>query len=1059
MKTKTKTTIICLLLCVCLIIAATLTACKDKQLNWEFKEGETFLNLGMEVVKGDQQSSIVVTSKEDVFSSVNKDQIKLFAVTFSETEELGAVQENIEITNFSVNFDNARQITITVPKGDKEYFGFNVAIHPSATNSGKPAEASSLNALNTKDIVTCKATIDEEFTVGDVNPVIEVKLTNTALSDDFNNDMIRLTGAFSNLSITSVSGTDVITVTTTGTVSFSAPLLASVDFAGEATTSGTSLSAMSKINYRLAYIKQDSFVFANNKLTFDVELNSDEFKFAVNDSFSSSGATYTVKAISEDKKVITLSVASAAANLDAAIDVLLNKETMTFPKEKLLSNAALTVNFYATKATFGASIDYIEKDEENANTYIATIYIYPISGEMDTLAASNLTFGGDFKNANITSVVKGNEIHQVVFTFTKEGVNLEDAIFSGTLTLAAGKVKNAWGTTREELVSEISYTTNMDRGETLDAIKGFVDANKDTFETIGTVGGAVGGVASGINGVITILGMCGVVETTDSKLDAIRSQIVSVQESLDTIDGKITSLARSLSNDLSLILIKEDKNLHANSKANYFSFLKSYVVPLKDILKNYKNAYETYLLQYINASGTSDSIKVYVDSNGKVALPHPSQDGYSFDGLNLQSSKSYRLATPLKDAKGTATISSKVVAEGGLYDGYWEDITGTSATATINLLDLDDGNKPATLNRIEYFKAVQVQAALSALNTVGKTNILNAYKNFCYALGGSVGGMPKAAAATTPLDDFHQMVSSYYNFYPEAIGDIEATRSWFYGFLAETSGLAAFANSYVSTKKSDLEIIPKAYKIAKLELDNNTGEHRTKDGKIDTLYCYVVGKTLSVEKIEDWHKPHAFATIELRDSDRKPYNFSSILSTNNIKSMMGRYETMYKAGLTTAPTFSHYLVQVGLLTDENLIYPYEVSFSSWLLKIFNKKPHPTYVKRHNTITVITTPPELRALPKDNSSSLPICWAIDTAEWLKVGDKLSVGTNGKFSSKYFVESIMLLADTITLDGVVTPSHRIAASATYDEWHFYWIPNFSETYKAFDHIDNAIIIKCS
>lgn len=1054
MKTKLKTRIMCILLCICLITLVTLTAfaCKkNTALNWDVADPQSVVNLNMEISQGAEQSSVVVTSKEDVFSSIDKEQIKVFVIVSAEGEE---EQKSIEITDFSVNFDNARQITITVPNGDKEYLGFNVAIHSSATNSGNFAEASSnVPQAATQEQVQYAAEFTEVYAVGDENPIIKVSFSNTSLSDGFNADMIKLTGVFSNLSITGITGANDIVITTTGTISAGSPLVAGIDFAQEATKSGIAISAKTKINYRTASIKQNSFVLADNKLRFDIVLNSDQFNFAVGNSFTSSDVTYTVEAISEDKSMVTLSVTTAETNLDTAITFLTNKGKVTIPKGKMLSNADLDVELYANKAGLGASINYIEEGS-NPDSYAATVHIYPINGEMDTLVNSDITLGGDFEGATITNIEKANGMYKVMFNFNKAGINLEDASFVGTVTLAQGKLKNAWGTTLGERSVDVSHDTGMERGEALDAIKLWIDANESTFKTLGTVGSVVGGVASAANGVVTILGLIGVIETTNDKLNAIRDQVTAVQDNMKLLDNKISALTTALSSDLSSILAKEDKNLYYNAKNSYNSFFATKVTPLQNILNSYKSKYNSYILKYINdVSNSSDYTTIYIDSNNAITLKG-TQDGYSCDGKVLKPTKAYRLNQPLVDVENK-TIQSKVVAnKGRLYTGYWEDMIGASDSATIKVLNLSEGNASQTINRHDYFKALRLEAASYALEQVGEINILNAYASFCYAVDGRPAvGYSKTASSTTPIDDYIQMISTFYNFYPEAREDIKTLHNWLDSFLTETSAIATLALTYADSI-TDENYVVNARKIAKSELNRNKGAHVKENGEIEKLYSYVIGKTIYAEHLEF----KSCTWISVVGNWTKYYFPNSHATTSEVKLIKGRYDILFKAGVTQNKTFADYLVSAGLITEKIVYGQTSAEMQAHINKNNIKKTLSQYKDSvRKTVTVVTSTPKVSKIPLDNSQSAVITHKYPNSKWYNLGNCMTIGTNNKISSEYFSTSDhygMAHADLCTLDGVSSSNKRIAINTRYYESHWYW--SNSETYVCFEALSDMIVI---
>ena len=427
--------------------------------------------------------------------------------------------------------------------------------------------------------LSCSASIVGTYATGDVNPVITVTLDNTVAAAGLTKDMITLTGLFEGLEITGVSGSErTITIVTSGTIAVSAPFLAGVDLAEGATNSGVALSAACEVAYRSVYVKQDSFALAGGVLTFDAVVANDTVTLSVNDTLKAEDTSFMVKAVSEDKSTVTLGVATSASDLDAAIAAI-NGKTLEIPADKMASANAYALTVCAISASVGGSVDYIEATD-TANTYSATAILFVKNGVWHrTLEASDITFGGDFDGATITSVAKNGNVYEITFTCVKENLDLDDLVLNGGVTISAGKVQNAWGTTLAENDAELTYVTGLDRGQTWDAIKLFVQANKSTFKTIGTVGSAVGGVASAATGVVKILELAGVIESTDAKIDNIKREMQYMNQSLQLIDEKMNTLGQAIATGTADTITAVHKNTYLTASNGWNTFLTSYVTP------------------------------------------------------------------------------------------------------------------------------------------------------------------------------------------------------------------------------------------------------------------------------------------------------------------------------------------------------------------------------------------------------------------------------------------------------------------------------------------------
>lgn len=1065
---------------------------------------DDILTLDVELSGDGTQKSLVVSYSEDIFKEeIENDQIQVG--TFNEIEQPEISVDNAtsdeipepkltQFTNFTVTVDSAKQFTITLADGeDSEYSNYTVGVDKKATTVGKYCSGSYRTADSIEEQVSYSAEISGEYTVGDSDPVIIVNLENTVAADNINTEMLKLTGLFSALKIASVMASgNTLTITTKGSIPNETPLTAGVDIAAEATNSGEALSASCSVEYRGLYVDQASYAFEKNILTFDVILSGDTWKLSSGDKISSDDIALTFKTLSEDKQTATFSTPVTAENLDDALSKITGT-TITVTADKLDGGIEQTLTISATKAELGVVIDYIDKTD-TADKYKADAIIYAKNGTFGEITTSDISFAGDFVGAKTESVEKDDTVYTVSFTFTAKDVNTDEMDFSGTATLSAGKMINSWGTKSGEATCEAVYVTGIDKGETLDAIKAFVAANKGTFDTISTVGSAVGGVASAVNGVVSILELCGVIESTNDKLDSIRDEIKNVQQEIKALDNKIDRLGNTLIQQNADIISAVDKNTYSIASGKWDNFLTGYVVPLSNTVSNYKSAYNSYMLNYISKAGTSDSITVYIDSDGNVTLPG-TMDGYSIDGKKLNSKEVYHLSVPLED------VNEKIRANNGrLYNGYWNDITEKYSFDTSknkgqdsynrlhSLLDADNkenmkdfntsrynfavymvkergmsenglfsnfntwfldensgkvhkayeilqegnyyysddkiayvGNKRTipwksgedlildsndssdiTVSTEQYFLAVQLDAAYYALNKVGTENILNSYTNFCYMIGGKVAGSPASPAKMTPLDNYYQMMSMFYNFYSEAKSDIENMQSWLYSFLVESSGVATLACQY--TTSINANTVKNAYEFASNELEKKDGDHSAADS---AQYSYIKGKTLTVDRVyENFHNVYQKVFLTTKAYGSTEYTFpSSYMTWSDITIMQNRYTMLKSAGVTTASTFSDYLLAFGLITEDM-----------------------------KDAYVITEKPKQSNIPMDNSVVLHTYWRGSGTKYFTVGDSIRIGSNGKRKSKYYNIAIQLTGETHSLDGNDTQKLLVAYAKYYETFTF-------------------------
>ena len=859
--------------------------------------------------------------------------------------------------------------------------------------------------INFESIKT--AVITGEYALGDEDPVITIELENTVASDDIDADMFELTELFSALEITDVAQNgETITLLTEGVIPYEIPLTGGVDISAEATEAATELRAECELLMRNAYIAQDSFVLADGTLIFDMVCLNGTFAFAVGDSIESNGLAFTVKNVSEDGAAVTLTVPTSASDIDSAIAQVDGKEIL-IPADKLSSGIAQNVLVYANEADFGATISRIVK-AETENTYKATAVLFVKNGVFaDDFAIADVTLGGAFEDAEITALTNTQNTYTLEFTFEKSGINLNKVALEGTVTVAEGKVKNLWNTVLPESTKTLNYIRSGFGLNGYKEIKALVPAETGIFDTISTIGSYVGTAAGVAGGVITVLEMVGILESTDAKVEDTRRLVREVQEAIAALDKKLDNIGSTITSGTIETMSAVQYNTYITASGNWDHFLGSYVTPLQKELTEFEMAYNEYMLNYImNAHSLLHTITVWKDVDGNVTLPHPANGAnstwYSVDGKVLASIDAHKLAAELKG------VQSKVMQNGGrLYDGYWEDIA-----AEIN--DKQFESMFVHITKEEYLTAVQMNATLHALETAGASDILNAFTSLCNAIAGegSAGGLK-------PLDNYLTMLSMYYNLYVESSKDINTTLTWLYSILAQGAFVSTMAYNF--TPSAEKDIVNKSFDKAAYQISKASVEK-------DPFYSYIANKTLSVSKVSHYegNTPKGLKLSHETDLYLGSCWDGTLIQPDTIKTgmymdevqlslMFKRYEYLYKAGVCGDPSFRHYLVSIGLVENNSL-------FDSW-----GNNP--------KDALIIASPISLDDIPLDNSVEMTITRVWEST-WYKSGDVITIGTQGEVTKDYYISHFRRCADTMDLDGNLIANNVILAQAQYNEEHWYW-----------------------
>jgi hypothetical protein len=254
-----------------------------------------------------------------------------------------------------------------------------------------------------------------------------------------------------------------------------------------------------------------------------------------------------------------------------------------------------------------------------------------------------------------------------------------------------------------------------------------------------------------------------------------------------------------------------------------------------------------------------------------------------------------------------------------------------------------------------------------------------------------------------PLDYYYAMVSSYYNFYGEAKNDIENIHAWIGTILVKYSGIATLAATY--TLGADTSTINTYYDNVLNELTQNSGAQDSDH------YSYVSGAAIDAVRIYVIPGLHTWSELSNKryDVPRK------IMSSTDILVMMERYKRLYSAGVTTSTTFADYLVSLKIYSEEE-------------------------AKLFSNLRILTESSYAgdNYFPKNCSVTLTVV-RVHESSWVKVGDKVKVGSNGKFSAEHFTRNLWYVSDAIDLNGNITVDYVFAAYCHYFEWHAYWFGN--------------------
>jgi hypothetical protein len=887
-----------------------LTACNktSESSDWKATEAES-VSLGIDVAKSEGHYTVTLTHDSDVFvDKVSAENIKIEGIYLNETD---ASQESTEpiytsdtITAFQVERESAKKLVITFD-ATTDYTLMTVVVHKSAMSNKMFGDA--YWREGSEVYLPPSVSIVGEFTVYDQNPTLNIVLENTTFSDNLTADMVVLDGAFRGITVTGVTGNEQnVTVTTTGTIN-DKTVHGKVTLKAEATRCGSPLDAFTTVKPVGAAVIPESYRLVDGNLEFRVEFGNIALtadKAVLAEAITAEELDINVKEVGTDYAVLT--IATDAATVDEALGAI-GRVSFSIAGSALSTDKDAVLFISATTAELRFAVDYVSLENDK---YRAEGTFYALYGNMEELTAADLTFGGDFADANVESLDKRTSSYSLVFMFDSpyEGFDLETCELNGTLTVAEGKIKNLWGTNGNNACSYTYVYDDMDKelGDFIDATGKFVGAFDSNLSNIGKAASAIGGVAGVANGVFTILKMTGVIEdSTDRKLEEIKQAVDMISSKVDGLTEKLSALGNELKSSIADVGSKVDKAIYTNVSGGWNAYVKTDVGNMQKMISEYEEHFRTSIVRFLNNDPNNPAvIKIYVDSDGNVTLPgitvNFSPEGKSIDTIYTYMGNKAEVSALAEEMIKSGTFGKD---RHSLNNGF--DLALYEGFENRNLLDLIDvriinkkegqGDSGAELTRAQLYYGMINCFAKAALDRIGAQNVLNAYKDFCYHLG-----YKDVQAGMSHIDCFYTMLTFFYNFYDEAENDIKLMRAYLDAFSIKAFHLAAFAQAYATNPTTVVDDATTALGNAlKKKAPGEDVELPTPKWpyiNVRRAFSFVAGRKI-------WVFPQATGHSLF---DYIP-NKNEVLSKEQVKQIQNRYKSLKKIGITEAESFFVYL--------------------------------------------------------------------------------------------------------------------------------------------------------
>lgn len=906
---------------------------KSSGVEWSITENDlkNAEQLNISIVRDEADAvTLTATNNKDIFKSDLKNEyfyIVPIIITDDETDEAEGASAQAKsgsdtekassltekelsqnaLKNVAYKWVDGKTLTFSFTDKTEDVVGYVAYIHKNAISTGTYGMGIGADAASVESIVAVSASVAETFTTASVNPTITVKLQNTDTAEGFNKDMITLKNAFADLTITNVSGKGgTIVISTSGKVQVESSLTGVVELAANATAYGKELYASAPVSFVSAYIDEATFEYASGKLIFNICLASDTF--LSKDGITMEGMTVTPDSLSEDKKSVTVSVAVAGADVDAAIDALRDK-TITVAASSVAGGAEYSLPFSAVRVNFGVLVDFTTKNE-NSNSFSAEAYLFAKNGTFGALSASDITFGGDFETAADVKVEKISDTEYALkFNFVPAGeVNGENFSFNGIITVAAGKCMNNWGTaSKDALYAAASYSSEADRigiwnilatvKTSYNMVRGFIDANSSVIDTVKNVGSKIG---SAVDPVKSVLGFLGIIPTTDSKLDAIQATLNEMQGTLSQIDKEVADIGKQVSS----IALAAREQTYENNKQHAQTRWNNHVMQISELkgkIDSFQSNYYTSIKEIVSEKNIK--ITLYYDDTG-VTIPlnmNPNSQ-LGVNGKRIVSTKEVSLA-------GLPDSLDMIINNGNNVGKCYEDFLACVKNEVASKL-------PDGVTAEHFVDELCLIATYRAMaNAGGPQNFVNTFIDLCEIICGSKPGVTK------PLNEYYTVLSNTYNFASETEAQRYAARLYLSEAVIDGGFIAALASTMLGDKDTE-ERIDKAFKAANDEIRNNTGDPGDPKGQ-GKQYCYVANAWIA-------------GSIQDRYYTRPSGEYINDSATCAV--IARRYQRLHAAGAVSASNLTDYFKSLGIASFN---VPGSVR---WVCGVGNTNRKPDYKK-------------------------------------------------------------------------------------------------------------------
>ncbi|MGN0491939.1 hypothetical protein [Ruminococcus sp.] len=780
-------------------------------------------------------------SKADIESLSTKDTAQSSEELFKETLIDGVTVQRKDDKTLELNFKE--------PEYDY-YCMYLYYVHKEAVD-GK-SFVLGFDNICLEESTTPEAKITTKLKNGQENPTLELKLTNAKAAENIKAEDITLSGAFENLKATSVTSKgDTIKIKTEGEVEVTSAAYGYVQLSESATDAGAKILAMLEVDNLDAYIDAKTFALENGLLNFDVDVYGK--KLDISDDELAPLVTlegYKVDSvkISDDKTSFRLYVKTDKSSLNDAVSALNGKALEI--DSKAVGGDGIYVEITASCSSLGGVIKSLDKPEGNSDKFKATAQLFARSGELKELSKSDIKFSGDFEGAEVTSVKNTDSGCDIEFTFSADK---DSTLFNGYAEISEGRLVDLWGTESDNNSAGLSYAfeTSKAGGNPIDnLVEKFSNySSEDLINDIVNIATIIQSTTlsefySG-DFVGAIFSLLGVDSGSDGDTAEILSIVTDIKTMVNNLDCEIKDLKKTVEEYGDEIIAESKKNTLIALESKWSAFNTNYVERLDKTVNSYISNCRRSLVDYIR-SEHGNELKLYYDTEGKLAIPDKNNSSYSVDAKKLDKSKTVTIKLDDDTFKACDDVFGK---KGFKY-----------SNELVKALKTDLGNAVKRMNEngdksIEYtektgdilYGYIYMQMSFKNLTNDFMNNIRSDYVNFCKQI----------YEGQAILNTFDEMMKYKYNFQSEAKQDMENIRKSLVVMLYNYGITASLVEKY-DTSTDDKEITKANHKAIDY-IKNNDSLYDEPEGY---SYCYVVNRPITLRvsgtgynmRIKTWDK-------------------------------------------------------------------------------------------------------------------------------------------------------------------------------------------------------------